>query len=263
MKLITCIKQVPASSEVSIDPDTGVLVRDGKNVKMNPYDLYALEASFVIGEMSNNAHIHAITMGPPSAQSVLREALHTGADDATLMTDKRFAGADVWATSYTLAQMIKKIGSYDLVVCGKQTTDGDTAQVGPEIAECLGIPHVPYVKEVLKVTDREITVKSGYDGYEEIVQVKLPCLITIEKGTWVPRLPSYLRKKIFQSKTIASISLSALEDNNPEHYGLFGSPTQVEAVFPPDRRQETKHFNGNGKLMAEVISEILKKHRFL
>lgn len=263
MRIITCIKQVPASSEVSVDPKTGVLVRDGKNVKMNPYDLYALEASFVMKEMSNSTNVHAITMGPPSAEAVLREALHMGADDATLMTDKRFAGADVWATSYTLAQLIKKIGSYDLVVCGRQTTDGDTAQVGPEIAECLGIPHVPYVKEILSLSQEYITLKSSYDGYEELVQVSLPCLLTIEKGTWIPRLPSYLRKQKYLSKSIPSVTLGMLKDNNPEHYGLFGSPTQVEAIFPPDQRQETIRLQGNGKTMASAFHDILKKHRFL
>lgn len=263
MNIITCIKQVPASTEVSIDPKTGVLIRDGKNVKMNPYDLYALEASFVIADMAESSHVHAITMGPPAAVSVLREALHMGAEEATLMTDKRFAGADVWATAYTLAQMIMKIGNADLVVCGKQTTDGDTAQVGPEIAECLGIPHVPYVKEILEVTSEKITLKSGYDGYEEIVRVTLPCLITVEKGTWVPRLPSYLRKQRLMSKTIPSVTLNVLKDDHPDHYGLFGSPTQVEAVFPPDRRQETTFFKGDGKSMADAMSEILKKHRFL
>ena len=145
MKIVTCIKQVPASSNVKIDPVTGVLIRDGKNTKMNPYDLYALETALRIKEMVKDCKISTITMGPPSATEVLKESLWMGCDDAALLTDRKFAGADVVATSYTISQGIRALGEYDLIICGKQTTDGDTAQVGPEIAECLNIPHISYI----------------------------------------------------------------------------------------------------------------------
>ena len=147
MNIMVCIKQVPASSEVKIDPVTGNLIRDGKNVKLNPFDLFALEAAFQINERIGGS-VHALTMGPDSAIKVLKEAIHMGANKGTVISDRKFAGADVLATAYTISQMIDHIGNFDLVICGKQTTDGDTAQVGPEIAENLTIPHVPYVKEI-------------------------------------------------------------------------------------------------------------------
>jgi electron transfer flavoprotein beta subunit len=263
MNIITCIKQVPASSNVQVDEKTGVLIRDGKNVKMNPYDLYALEASFFIKQSAKNLKVHAITMGPPSAKEVLKESLYMGADEATLLSDRRFAGADVLATSYTLSQMIDHIGNYKVIICGKQTTDGDTAQVGPEIAEFLSIPHVPYVKEIISYDENEMIVKSAYDGYEEITKVKLPCLLTIEKGFFVPRLPSYRRQLSFEKHEIKTVNLGMLKDNNPDHYGLFGSPTQVEAIFPPDKSRTSVRIEGHAKKLSKTISDVLKEHRFL
>lgn len=263
MNIITCIKQVPASSKVDVDPITGVLIRDGNNVKMNPYDLYALELAFQIKEQNTNTVIHSLTMGPPSAKQVLLESLYMGGDQATLVTDRRFAGADVLATSYTLSQAIQAIGTYDLIVCGKQTTDGDTAQVGPEIAEFLGIPHVPYVVEIMEQNPRSITVRSTYDTHDEIVEVAFPCLITVEKGTLVPRLPSYKRKIQFQGVKIQQITLAQLPDVNPEHYGLSGSPTQVEEIFPPDKRTDSVRILGTKQELAEKMVDILRDHRFL
>lgn len=262
MKLITCIKQVPASSNVEVDPDTGVLIRDGNNVKMNPYDLYALELAFQIKEQTEDSIVHSVTMGPPSATSVLQESLYMGGDEATLCTDRRFAGADVLATSYTLSQVIRHIGDYDIVLCGKQTTDGDTAQVGPEIAEFLGIPHVPYVVEVIAITNTDITVKSSYDTHEEIVKVAYPCLLTVEKGHLVPRLPSYRLKRVHQATNIPAVTLGQLEDNNPDHYGLSGSPTQVEAIFPPDKRNDSIRLSGTAKDLASELHTLLKTNRF-
>jgi lactate dehydrogenase (NAD+,ferredoxin) subunit LctB len=248
MKIITCIKQVPASSNVEVDPKTGVLIRDGNNVKMNPYDLYALETAFHIKQNNNDINIHAITMGPPSATTVLKEALYMGADDATLITDRRFAGADVLATSYTLSQLVRHINHYDLIICGKQTTDGDTAQVGPEIAEFLHIPHVPYVKEIVEVKEKSVIVISGYDLYDEKVEITYPCLITVEKDSYVPRLPSFKRKEAYISYKIPMMALKDLEDKDPEHYGLSGSPTQVEEIFPPNKEKNQKWLKETQKL---------------
>lgn len=263
MKIITCIKQVPASSQVEVDPKTGVLIRDGKNVKMNPYDLYALEASFIIKARLKDTQVHTITMGPPSAKEVLRESLYMGADQATLISDRRFAGADVLATSYTLSQMITFIDDYQLIICGKQTTDGDTAQVGPEIAEFLQIPHIPYVKEIIDIDQKTITVKHAYDGYEEISQVEMPCLLTIEKGSFVPRLPSYRRKLETEQYDIKTVNLGMLKDNNPDHYGLFGSPTQVESIFPPDKKTMSIKIDGTPKKLAKKIYDVLKAQRYV
>lgn len=263
MKIITCIKQVPASSNVQVDPKTGVLIRDGNNVKMNPFDLYALETAFQIKSLSKDSIVHSITMGPPSANNVLNEALHMGADEATLISDRRFAGADVLATSYTLSQLVTHIANYDLIICGKQTTDGDTAQVGPEMAEFLNIPHVPYVKEIIEVKEKSIILRSAYDNYDEVVEVFYPCLITVEKDANVPRLPSYLRKVEFKNYHIKMVSLKDLKDQNPDNYGLTGSPTQVDEIFPPVKRTEAIVMKGNKEKLAKDMFKILKESRFL
>ena len=202
-------------------------------------------------------------MGPPSASSVLKEALFMGSDEATLISDQRFAGADVLATSYTLSQLIRLIGVFDLIICGKQTTDGDTAQVGPEIAEFLNIPHVPYVKEVVEIKESSIVLKSGYDSYDELVEVDFPCLITVDKGANVPRLPSYRRKLKYIDYNIHMVSLKHLNDKNPDHYGLSGSPTQVDEIFPPHKRTEAIQVDGKPKVLAEKLFDILKESRFL
>lgn len=263
MKIITCIKQVPASSNVQVDPITGVLIRDSQNVKMNPFDLFGLETAFQIKSRIENTSIHAVTMGPQSATQVLKEALYMGADDATLLTDRKFAGADVLATSYTISQLVKHMKDYDLVICGKQTTDGDTAQVGPEMAEFLGIPHVPYVKELIEVTSEYIVVRSAYDQYDEVVKVELPCLLTIEKDANTPRLPSYRRQLSFDSYKINYVTFKDLEDQNENHYGLNGSPTQVDEIFSPDKSMHSTRFEGDPQTLSNQLVEILKDKRFL
>ena len=194
MNTIVCIKQVPGTSKVEVDEKTGVLKRDGIDTKMNPYDLYALETAFNIKEKKGGS-ISVISMGPPQAMEVIREAFSMGADNGVLISDRKFAGADVLATSYTISQGIRKTGDFDLIICGKQTTDGDTAQVGPEIAEYLGIPHVANVRKILEIENDYITVEMDMPNTVEIVEVKYPCLLTVEKDIFEPRLPSY-RKKI-------------------------------------------------------------------
>lgn len=263
MKIITCIKQVPASSQVEVDPKTGVLIRDGNNVKMNPYDLYALESAFIIKERFKQCNVHAITMGPPSAKTVLEESLFMGADDATLLSDRAFAGADVLATSYTLSQLIDYIKDYDVIIAGKQTTDGDTAQVGPEIAEFLNIPHVPYVKEIIEINEDYLILKSGYDHYDEIVKVKTPCLITVDKGVNVPRLPSYKRRVSMQDYKIPMVTLKDLNDQDKTHYGLNGSPTQVEEIFPPSSDVNSITIEQNPTKAAQAFVDVLKDRKVL
>lgn len=262
MNIIVCIKQVPASSNVKIDPVTGVLIRDGENVKMNPFDLFALEAAFFINEKIKS-NIHTVTMGPPSAKSVLLESLYMGANSGTLITDRKFAGADVLATSYTLASAISHIGNYDLVICGKQTTDGDTAQVGPEIAENLKIPHVPYVKEIIEVKEKSIVLRSAYDNYDEIVEVPYPLLITIEKDAFVPRLPSFRRKLETKESSITTVTFKDLEDQNEDHYGLKGSPTQVVSMFSPDKSIKSVVLDGKPENVANDIVNVLKDKQFI
>lgn len=237
MKIMTCIKQVPASSDVKIDPDTGVLIRDGNNTKMNPYDLYAIETALRIKEQTN-ATVFTITMGPPQAKAVLNESLWMGCDEATIITDRKFGGADVVATAYTISQGIKKVGEFDLIICGKQTTDGDTAQVGPEVAEFLGIPHIAYVDKIVEVKEKSIVVSISMDHTVEIWEVQFPCLITVDKGIFTPRLPSYKRKLELKDKVINELTFCNMNDQDELHYGLKGSPTQVERMFPPTKNNE-------------------------
>lgn len=260
MQIISCIKQVPGSSDVQIDPDTGVLIRDGKNTKMNPYDLYAIETALKIKE-EVGATIKTISMGPPSAVEVLNESLWMGCDDAALLTDRKFAGADVVATSYALAQGIKKLGGFDLIICGKQTTDGDTAQVGPEIAEHLGIPHIAYVDKIIEVKDNSIVVSTTMDNTVEVWEVEFPCLITVEKGIFTPRLPSYKRSREFANYKVKMLTFKDMDDQDEGNYGLKGSPTQVERMFPPTKNTDKQLWEG--KDLADKMFDKMQELKLL
>lgn len=262
MNIITCIKQVPASSDVKIDPETGAMIRDGKNTKMNPYDLYGLEIALKIKEESG-ANVKVITMGPPAATSVLEEAIWMGCDDGYLMTDRKFAGADVVATSYTLSQGIKAMGDYDLIICGKQTTDGDTAQVGAELAAHLNIPYACYVDKIIEVKEKSIVLRTNMDKTFETLEIKFPCLITVDKGSVTPRLPSYNRSVEFKDKEYKFITFNDLPDQNEANYGLKGSPTQVEKMFNPDRNTSKVLLNGESSELANKIKDILKDGKYL
>lgn len=262
MNIVVCVKQVPASSDVQIDPVTGVLIRDGNNTKMNPYDLYGLEVALRIKEQ-NNARIKTISMGPSPAKEVLKESLWMGADESLLISDRKFGGADVVATSYTISQGIRKMGDFDLIICGKQTTDGDTAQVGPEMAEYLSIPHVAYVEEVLEVKEHSIVVSASMDQTMDIVEVNFPCLITVDKTKVTPRLPSYKRGRLMKEQEIPVITFKDVEDQNEYHYGLKGSPTQVERMFPPKRNTEKRIISGNDDEVSKGIVDILKENKYI
>lgn len=262
MNIVVCIKQVPASSDVKIDPVTGVLIRDGNNTKMNPYDLYGLETALRIKEQTG-ATIKTITMGPPPAKSVLEESLWMGCDEGMLISDRKFGGADVVATAYTISQGIKKLGEFDLIICGKQTTDGDTAQVGAEMAEYLGIPHIAYVEKVIEVKNHSIVVRASMDKTIETFEVKLPCLITIDKGHVTPRLPSYKRGKTLKDVNIPMITFQDVDDQDETHYGLKGSPTQVERMFPPERNTDKVVLNGTISEQVDQLTTILKNKKFI
>ena len=193
MEILTCIKQVPGTTEVEVDEATGVLKRDGVDSKMNPYDLFALETALRI-KKEKNATLKVITMGPPQAKQVIEESFMMGADEGAIISDRRFAGADVLATSYTISQGIKKMGNPDIIICGKQTTDGDTAQVGPEVAEFLNIPHVTNVTKIIEIKDESIVVEVDMPNTLEVCEIKYPCLMTVEKDIFQPRLPSFKLK---------------------------------------------------------------------
>lgn len=262
MNIIVCIKQVPASSDVNIDPVTGVLIRDGNNTKMNPYDLYGLETALKIKEQ-NQVTVKTITMGPPSAKAVLEESLWMGCDGGLLITDRKFAGADVVATAYTISQGIRKMGDFDLIICGKQTTDGDTAQVGPEMAEYLGIPHAAYVERVIEVKEHSVVVEVSMDKTIEKVELQYPCLITVDKGAITPRLPSYKRGRELKDVHIPSITFQDVIDQDETHYGLKGSPTQVEKMFPPTRNTDKLVLDGDEDQQVEKLSAILKEMKYI
>lgn len=262
MDILVCIKQVPGTSNVEVDPVTGVLKRDGVDSKMNPYDLYALETALKIKEQKGGL-IKVITMGPPQAKDIIREAYMMGADEGTLVSDRKFAGADVLATSYTLSQGVRKMGNYDLILCGKQTTDGDTAQVGPEMAEYLGIPHIANVLKIIEIKEKSIIIEMDMANTVEVAEVKYPCLITVEKGIYQPRLPSYRKKLVTKDREIKMISLNDFEDKNEKKYGLNGSPTQVERIFPPDVNNDRETWTGTGAQLSLKIAAKLKELKFV
>jgi len=261
MEIIVCIKQVPGTSKVQVDPVTGVLIRDGIDTKMNPYDLYALETAVRLKEQ-HGGRVKVITMGPPQAVDIIKEAFMMGADDGLLVSDRKFAGADVLATSYTLSQGIRKMGNFDLILTGKQTTDGDTAQVGPEIAEYLEIPHIANVLRILDATDKDMTVEMDMPETIEVAKIKFPCLLSVEKDIFEPRLPSFKKKIETKNKVIRTICLNDMEDKNEKRYGLSGSPTQVERIFPPDENAKKEIWEGTGEELADRLTEKLKELKF-
>ena len=266
MKIIVCIKQVPGTSEVDMD-ENGNLIRDPSNSKMNPFDLFALETTLQIKqqfeEQDVNCEITAVSMGPPAAESVLREALYMGVDSGILITDRKFAGSDVWATSYTLAQAIKTIEEPSIIVTGKQTTDGDTAQVGAEIAEFLNIPHITNVISLEKITQKSLTVKANLPTEIQTAELSYPCLITVEKDIFTPRLPSYRRKIKHKTTKIEKIAYRDLPDKNEYHYGSKGSPTQVVRVFLPDDSIEQEIWDESEDQQAQKLFDKLVELKFI
>jgi electron transfer flavoprotein beta subunit len=262
MKILVCIKQVPSTTTVEIDEVTGVLKRDSAESKMNPYDLFALETAFRIREEKGGT-VTVLTMGPPQAKIALQEAINMGADEACLLTDRKFAGADVVATSYTLAQGIKKLGPFDLLICGKQTTDGDTAQVGAEVAEFLNWPHAANVSHVESVTDEYIDVSVNMELVIQQQQITLPCLITVEKDIYTPRLPSYKRKLQTINRPVQVMTLKDFVDQDEHHYGLNGSPTQVEKIFPPRHTTEKQVMTGTSAELTDRLFELLAAKKMI
>lgn len=256
MNIILCVKQVPGSTTVEMDPETGTLKRDGAAAKLNPYDLFAIEAALRLRERAGGK-VTALTMGPGQAKKALLETVWMGADGAVLVSDRRFAGADVLATARTLAGAVTRIGSPDVIICGKQTTDGDTAQVGAELAELLGIPHVSGVREILEITEGSITVSAVSDAYTATLRIQLPCLLCMDGDINTPRLPSYLRKLKTPQDAVCTLTLADLPETDPLRYGLDGSPTKVERIFPPEPTGERHMHEGCTEELAEITAGIL------
>ena len=262
MDIIVCIKQVPGTNKVDIDPVTGTLKRDGVSSKMNPYDLFALECALELKEKTGGT-VKTVSMGPPQAKAVLFESLWMGADGGMLLSDRAFGGADVLATSYCLSLGVSKIGRYDLILAGKQTTDGDTAQVGPELAERLGIEHAANVLRIDEIDETSVTVTLDLDGVEQTQKMALPCLLTVEKDMNTPRLPSYLKKKKATEEQIEVCSLADFPNADKNMLGLKGSPTQVERIFPPAVRQGQAKLVGTSDELSKELYTMLKDEKFI
>ena len=256
MNIMVCIKQVPNTADVKIDPKTNTLIREGVESIINPFDTYAIEEGVRLKEKFGGK-VTVITMGPPQADAALREAISLGCDDAILISDRAFAGSDTWATSYTLAQAVSKIGPFDLILCGKQASDGDTAQVGPGIATHLDIPQVTYVKKVEEIKDNLARVERLVEEGYEVIETPLPCLFTVVKEINVPRLPSLKGKMKAKSAVIAKWGAKDLACE-PKQIGLEGSPTKVVKIFNPPPRKGGVKLTGEPHDMVDKLVELLK-----
>jgi electron transfer flavoprotein beta subunit len=264
MLIVVCVKQVPDTSEVKVDPATGTLIREGVPSVMNPFDQFALEEGVRLREAAGEgAEVVALSMGPPQARSALMKALALGADRAVLLTDKAFAGADTWATSLTLAAAVKALGKPDLILCGLQAIDGDTAQTGPEIAHHLHLPQVTYAEKVT-LDGKKLTAKRQTDSGYEIVEVRMPALVTCTPPTdFVPSTPPYsaitkAKKKPYEEWGVDKINIEA------NRIGLKGSPTQVKRVFSPPKRDRGVMLEGNNvAAVASALFQVLAKEGVL
>jgi len=250
MNIIVCIKQVPNTTDVRMDPKTNTLIREGVESVINPFDTYAIEEGVLLKERFGGK-VTVISMGPPQAENALREAISLGCDETILISDRALAGGDTWATSYTLSMAIKKVGSFDIIICGKQASDGDTAQVGPGISAHLDIPQVTYVKKIEEMgKDKAKMERLMEDGYE-IVETPLPCVITVVKEINSPRLPSLKGKMRAKNATIVKWGLKDI-GCDLHSVGLEGSPTRVVKIFTPPPRK-------SGEILQGEVSDISKK----
>jgi len=257
MKILVLIKQVPETTDVKIDPETNTLIRDGVESIINPFDMYAIEEAIRIRDRLGEGEVVVISMGPPQAMEALKEAMSMGCDTAVLLSDRKFAGSDTWATSYTLSQAIRKIGDYKLIFCGKQASDGDTAQVGPGISTHLDIPQVTYVKKIEEIDAEKARVERMTEEGFEIIETPLPAVLTVVKEINEPRLPS-LKGKMRAKK--AEIPVWTVEDLScdEEKIGLDGSPTRVIKVFTPPPREGGRILEGEPDEASKELAGLLK-----
>lgn len=257
IQIIVLIKQVPEIDKVKFDIEKGRIDRSSAKGVINPFDLNAIEAAVQIKEKIGGI-ITAISMGPPQAISTLRDAISRGVDKGILLTDNRFAGADTLATSYTLACAIRKIKKFDLIICGEKTVDGDTGQVGAEVAEHLNIPHASYVSKIIEYNKENIIVLSEMGFYHYIIKLKFPCLITVTKDINTPRLPSFkdlMKARRAEIEIWDSNSLSDIADI--KKFGIEGSPTRVIKIdIPKEEIGKCKILKGG---IDEIVSELVKE----
>ncbi len=255
MNTIVCIKQVPDTTEVKIDPETGTLVREGVPSIVNPFDMYAVEEGLRLREKFGGK-VTAVTMGPPQAKEALRECISMGVDEGILISDPAFAGSDTLATSYTVSRAIRKLGTFDIILCGKQASDGDTAQVGPGIAECLGIPFVAFVKKIEEIGDGRMQVERMMEYGYDVIEMPLPAVLTVVKEINEPRLPS-LRGKMRAMKYEPKLFTADDVAVEKGRLGLTGSPTQVIKVFTPEVRKAGDIITGDTP--QEIAAKLRKR----
>jgi electron transfer flavoprotein beta subunit len=260
MDIVVCIKQVPDTTEVKINPETNTLIREGVPSIVNPMDENAVEEALRIRD-KHGGKVTVITMGPPQAVEVLKQCIAMGADEVFLISDRAFAGSDTWATSYTLAAAIKKLGKFDLVLCGKQAIDGDTAQVGPGIAEWLNIPQVTFAIKV-EVDGSKAKIERLLEEVNEIVETPLPCVLTVVKQINEPRVPSLkglMRAKKAEIKTLSAAEIEA----DPAVTGLKGSPTRVVKIFAPPAKGGGEMLFGTAEEMVVAVIDKLRERKII
>lgn len=259
MRIIVCVKQVPDTTEVKIDKETNRLIRDGVPSILNPDDANALQQALELKEQNADVHVTVLTMGPPQAEEMLVECLAMGADEAYLLTDRAFGGSDTWATSNAIAAAIRKIGSYDLILAGRQAIDGDTAQVGPQIAEKLDLPQVTYVED-LKIDGKKLIVQRQLEDGYEMIELQMPALLTAVKEL---NEPGYMYvDKIFEAfdKEIKILTINDV-DITTDHVGLKSSPTRVKRSFTPEVKSEGEMLTGTEREMAiRIVDEFKQMH---
>lgn len=257
MRTIVCIKQVPETNEVKINSESNSLIREKGNMTINPVDMYALEEAIRLsGETCGSST--AVSMGIPEVSELLRNAIGLGIDDAVLLSDRAFAGADTLATAYALSMGIKKLGDYDLIICGRNSTDGDTGQVGPSLAEKLGIPHITCVNRIIETGTDYIRCSRLSENGHEIVEMSLPGLITVVKGINEPRLPSLTR---MMKARRADIPILTAGDINADINlcGFTGSPTKVVSTNVPVKETSIEMFSGSEEEQAQMLIEKLNR----
>jgi electron transfer flavoprotein beta subunit len=260
IKIVVCIKQVPGTTEIKIDPETNTLIREGIENIINPFDAYAIEEGVRIRERFNDGEVEviALTMGPPQSREILKEAISVGVDSAILLSDRAFAGADTWATSTTLAKAINKIEDCRLIILGKQTLDGDTGQVGPELAQRLNIPFIGYASSILEINRNKMKVKRLMEDRYETFEINLPAAISVVKDINTPRVPSLRGKMKAKSVEIPVWNAKQLEADEDE-VGLSGSYTQVVKIFTPKIKHEIKMIEGSPGEQVEQLYKELKE----
>lgn len=257
MKIIVCIKQVPSSNEVRLDPQTNTIIRDGRASVINPFDTYALEEAVHIKEQLGG-QVTVLSMGIPATESLLRDAVSRGADAAVLLSDRAFAGADTLATSYALSLGVGQIGDFDLILCGKMAVDGDTAQIGPELAETLNIPHLTDVKGITGFSATELVCRKSTDSGEQELRVQLPALLTVVKDINMPRLPSIPGVKRGLEVDCPVLTATALAADE-SRCGLTGSPTQVVKTFTPTRAKQAQSIAGTPQQQAQALAGLFEE----